>query len=467
MKVIPYNRAASELCRSTHGSYLLDYLDHHEAKTVVVEEEYVDRDFLIDYAYFYSRSFKPINRFTTRYHFFDFPFTEADFNGYLEAGDQDTIDMLNKGYIGFVVIKPIQKSIKGKRDLDLVGRTILRPYEEWEGKDRRVFVKYKHKVSLFGITLELDSLPFQTQDAAVGACATAALWVSMFPLKELFGIRPQSPVEITEKSNAFPSTYRNFPSEGLTVMQILDFMKKVGLDAESIKIMSDFRDIEDQPQCKVELSEVSNIIRSYINCGLPIIAQLRMEKKSSAEPAYHAAVISGYRQNEYNEITELYVHDDGIGPYHHVKPLEGFFKWENDWIKGEDSKYSAVYVQQFMIPIYTKMRLTFVKMLAQYKEGMPTIRKQGLEPELFLTLLNPYKKYLLGKKFTKKTKILTDKFPRFLWVIRSIDRNRFIPDQGSLIISDELYDATSVNVKEPLETIRYEFHLTVPGANKR
>ncbi len=71
------------LGNSDQAAYIVNYLDHIGAKTFMIEEDYVDKDYLVDYQKFYCRAFKDKGRYTTRVHFFRSPFTLAQFNGYL------------------------------------------------------------------------------------------------------------------------------------------------------------------------------------------------------------------------------------------------------------------------------------------------------------------------------------------------------------------------------------------------
>jgi hypothetical protein len=50
-------------------NYLFYYLEYLNAKTCILEKEYIDKDYLIDYQKFYCRSFEKYERFTKRIHF--------------------------------------------------------------------------------------------------------------------------------------------------------------------------------------------------------------------------------------------------------------------------------------------------------------------------------------------------------------------------------------------------------------
>lgn len=241
----------------SRGEFIVDYLKNLEVKTAIVEK-YIDKDYLIDFQKFYSRSFKDHKRYTHRIHFFKNLFTADEFKYFLRINETSS---LKSSYLGFVIIKPI----KGQDAKWLLGRTILKPPKN--KKKGYKYIKNNYKVSLFGIPLKIKSLPFQVQDRGVGACATIALWTAINPLSKIFEIGDYSPSEITEISSTFPSHYRTFPSSGLTWDQMISGIKKIGLDLEVINV-------EVAPNDELFV----DAIKAYIENGVPLIAGLRLEK---------------------------------------------------------------------------------------------------------------------------------------------------------------------------------------------
>ncbi|MGA2356720.1 MAG: hypothetical protein ABSG02_19675, partial [Terriglobales bacterium] len=71
--------AVSEVAANRRVSYLLDYLREIGAKTIVVEEEYVDGDYLDDYASFYVKCFEDYPKRCKRLHFFAVETSSAQF----------------------------------------------------------------------------------------------------------------------------------------------------------------------------------------------------------------------------------------------------------------------------------------------------------------------------------------------------------------------------------------------------
>ena len=89
---------------------------------------------------------------------------------------------IDDAYLGFLVVKPVFDS----KNNPLLGRTLLAPYPHIDGDCRREHLRQNYKISLYGLPLNIESLPFQMQDQSVGACATTSCWVSLHALNNLF-----------------------------------------------------------------------------------------------------------------------------------------------------------------------------------------------------------------------------------------------------------------------------------------
>ncbi len=397
---------------SAQGKYIYGYLKTLGAKTCVLEKEYIDKDFTVDYQKFYCRSFKDGGKFTKRIHFFTEFFNTDKFKYALINND---VCFLSESYLGFVVIRPIED----QDGQPFIGRTILKTYPASESK-KRCFITGEYTSSLFGIPLVIKSLPFQAQDQGVSACATIALWAAIHPLRSLFGIPGHSPAEITEMSTSLPAPFRKFPSDGLTMEQMVNYIKLIDLDVEYIDAIND--------------DVIQTAVKAYIRAGLPIIANLNL--KHETLPGRHAVVISGHKEDKMGNVVELYVHDDGIGPYSRVLPNGDFKHWKNEW---NDHGYE-VELEKLLVPIYPKVRLPFCRMYVEYSRIKADLGSHisDFDLELYLTSVGEYKRFLIGNSIKDKTEILTKSLPRFLWIVRFIHKNQHIGDQ--------IYDGTSVYV---------------------
>jgi YD repeat-containing protein len=84
---------------------------------LIVERNYIDRDFLEDFASFYVKCFDDYSRKCTRLHFFASVFSETDFNQLLEDGRGIGEADLAQSYLGFLVIKPLPTRAVAIRDM--------------------------------------------------------------------------------------------------------------------------------------------------------------------------------------------------------------------------------------------------------------------------------------------------------------------------------------------------------------
>ena len=448
--IYPFDQLQSFLGKSKQANYLRDYLNYFQPKTILIEKNYVDRDYLIDFSSFYARSFNVSDKWTVRVHIFKNELSEETFQTILMKYNKDTHEFLQKSYLGFIVVKPVRDQF-GEF---YIGRTCVKTYDEKENNERRDYLTQNYPVSLFGIPLSVDSLPYQAQDSAVGGCATTACWVALHPLHSLFGSGIFSPYEVTEMSVFFPNLNRNFPSSGLTLFQMKSHFNNLRLETEFI----DPNKIEPVAEEYYTTDDdiVADAVKAYTSLGLPVIAGILLFENNEDTgykdvlTGYHACVICGFRHKN-GTIKELYVHDDQIGPFHRVFPVDTFSEWKNEWT----TKYgkSRIAIFKLIIPIYPKLRLSFGKIYSIYLkmkrelEGDDEELEGEIELDLRLQNLNKYKQFLWKHSFNDKIKVMNTHLPRFLWVIRS----RYVKNDQVKIKSDYVYDGTSVYPTKLLE----------------
>lgn len=435
--------------RSNSYTKIKNYLECYPPRDgdlfLVEEPGYIDKDYLIDFTNFYARCFEDIDKKVTRIHFF-----KSDKDKLVQIlddlGEGKEIDknvkQLNEAYLGFIIKKPIFKGKQGKFN-GAIGRSVLRRYPEWDEEEseiRVLKVSKRNIIHLFGIPLELESLPFQEQDRAVAACATVSIWTALQALQEQFNISvPLAPSEITAKAFEPGSLIESmkFPNEGLNIHQIKSVFSRLGYEILPFKLSEYDHDF------------VSTLLKAYLEYGIPIIAVLELTGKDKHEK--HATVISGYKSDENkDEITRLFVHDDNIGPYSKVKLKnnKNLLEWNNEWIS--EWEYTNVEVKELLIPLYHKIRLSYTKVY--YNDFLQVKNEKALRcysKKLFLTDTNKYKSELLSHlaEFRNKEKIkklLLTQLPRFFWVIR-------IEYEGIPVL-DWLFDATTnIRSRMPVE----------------
>ena len=304
----------NEVSSKTQLNYLCDYLsvDHIDAQTIVVENEYVDRHYLEDYSEYYARCFPAHPRMCSRIHFFSSSFDEQQFTKALANNDVDFQQQLNSSYIGFVVIRPIPDTFLAK--------LCIRPYEVLTNKTTGYqIIAKKTKVSLFGINLSVNCAPFAEQDRVVSVCATSALW-ALFSASEAFSFEKlPSPSAITKSAfkNRSDGT-RVFPSTGLNSSQIAASLKHFGLEPLWLTCSeSNFIGLRES-------------IFAYISTGAPVLIGGSVYLKKDGVVTFignHLVCVLGYHIGNpsskhqsrmkllSHNIDKIYVHDDRHGPY--------------------------------------------------------------------------------------------------------------------------------------------------------
>lgn len=426
-----------EIEKKLHSIYFKEYFECIGAKTIVIERKYVDHDYLEDYAEYYVRCFQEYQRICTRLHFFKVDFSYDNFSNCL-LGDSNplSLDVLQENYLGFIVLKPLPRTI--------IGRTCLITYP-CDG--RRYFPTTRcYAANLFGLHLKIHhSLAFQEQDSVVAACATSALWSIFQATGHLFQHPIPSPSAITSQATEIlTKESRAFPSLGLTSIEMAHAIKSVGLEPYLVNVA-------DHYMLKVTLY-------AYLRAGIPMMFGFDLLDVSGSNPetiGKHAIAITGYSlghgQAEFfhdskfvlkaTRIDKIYVHDDQVGPFSrmvfdgiNIKFQNGneiqsiLTSWQgNDGSIGGKRAVSGI----LLIPLYHKIRIPFgvihdiiflfdrilKYVISQVFNNLSDIFEKS-EWDIYLTSVNDFKKEIFhSKNFNKKTRInvLMRCLPRFLW----------------------------------------------------
>lgn len=410
INVQPHVNASNYLGYSNQAAYIQLYTKEIGSNKIVVEEDYTDKDYILDFQRFYSRSFGEKEWRTTRVHFFGGNLTCEELREELLL--PSSTKSLQSDYLGFVVVKPVRNG--GKQFI--IGRTVLSTYPENAGDHRRIYIESLQRANIFGHELFVKSLPFQSQDRAVGACASAALWSASNQLFHLFETQRDSMYGITEEANrgvVFES--RAFPSQGLTYRQMCGYLRMKGLELEFFQIAASNN--------KDEWKDfISTVLKSFTEAGIPIIAGIALHSKvvetegdKDAHVEKHAIVISGYSLNNNGEFNEIYVHDDQIGPYASVISSDGFLTWK--YKTGGWSNYPLITLDSLIVPLYHKIRLPFLEvwMASKYLSEDSTIREHSLH----LYEVRNYRKRILNLDIDDKETLLTTQMPRYVWVFEA------------------------------------------------
>ncbi len=295
---------------------LLAILHQQGAQTVVIEKNYIDKDYQDEFSAFYSRAFKNYTQRCTRLHFFSQAIPENTPPAKLANWSQS--------YLGFTVIRPT--------DLQKIGRTMLTPFIQ----DKHVeFVSCKANFTahILGEPFSTMAMPFIQQDTQVGACAQASLWMLARYMSHRFGYREYLPSEINHLAKSSRALGRHYPAEwGLDLGQMLDALAGMGYSAvvyarQNINLCSPhinnvFRVNQSASKAKRQVqlfiqqtAKLADITYRYVESGLPVILCT----------ATHALVAIGHTYNHsitarlaIERIPAFIVNDDAEGPYGRV-----------------------------------------------------------------------------------------------------------------------------------------------------
>lgn len=345
-------------------TYLSDYLEQIRCATVLIEDHYVDRDYVEDMAIFYARSLRAYPPHCQRMHFFSESFDETTWRALLvqaNGGEAESVrQRLQNAYLGFSVIRPLPGSP--------LGRTVVATFgpEASDGRRREFGGSREYAVHLGGFELHVEGLAFQQQDRGVSACATIALWSAVHRVAPLEGLPVMTPAQITEAATRYylPGG-RSLPSEGLTPNQVCEAIRAGGLAPIVIRATSPETD-------RAQLL-------GYMSSGLaPVLAA---ETLSTGEG--HAVCAVGVKMGPVKPQTDmdlayrdgatalegLYLHDDRLGPYASAD-IYGFTDPGTTsartalrirWPSSEDEE-DHLLLRAIIVPAPAKIRLTVARM---------------------------------------------------------------------------------------------------------
>jgi hypothetical protein len=431
--------SASEVANHPRARYLYGYLKDIQTRTLVVEKEYVDGDYLEDFVAFYSTCFQGYKRFCKRIHFFDITLTDDELLKFI-YGELLELDekRIKSSYLGFLIARPLPKAV--------IGRTVLKTYDHEKNFGCRYYTAVrKYTANFFGIDLVIEqSLAFQEQDKAVAACATVALWSAFHKSAKLFGTPAPRPAVITRNANQIVRDARLMPSPGLSIDQICHAIRLVGLEPETFDITKN--------------TPLISIIYGYLQMGLPIILIAEVAQQGSTRPKeiqpeqnslglLHAITLTGfslrndsctcrdsifdnnkrtYIDTKGKYIDELYGHDDQYGPFCRmfVKPQFDLGKRTSSIVL--EMPNNRLYMpKQLIIPIYNKIRVScanIITIVAGLGNFLKIILGDGeetqIEWDIHLTQINDYKKQLrVSNDNGKYNFLLLRSHPKFIWRI--------------------------------------------------
>lgn len=423
-----------------HLGYFEGYFNFIGAKSILVERDYIDRDYLEDFASYYVRCFHPYPRKCSRLHFFDETITNEEFEAAMKGAEYEK---LSGSYLGFVVVKPLPQTI--------IGRTCLRTYPSDGGRRHYPSVR-DYEANIFGLKLVAkQTLAFQEQDHVAAACATSALWSAFQGTGKLFQHPIPSPVSITRAATKnWPRETRTFPNNGLDIIEMAHAIRDVGL--EPLMLRADRHDV------------LKSNLYAYLKAKIPLLlivdlynASIKIPLLHRQKPSYlgkHAVAASGYSLGlskpvpyggtglllKASRIDKFYAHDDQVGPFARMVFTEMDVQFASDTVLKRDflttswrnpvSGAGSIVAQpeNLLIPIYHKIRIPFdtiSQSVIDFDELLEKMRADGRAPlseriewDIYLITVGEFKtdvRSSMDLNEDERLAIQLQPLPRFLW----------------------------------------------------
>ena len=460
--------------------YFEEYLKELNIQTFVVEEDYVDSDYLTDYAAYYVRCHSEYERHTRRVHFFRTSFSPEEFDSLISGQNENLRNRLSvpvdKGapaaYAGFMVIKPLPET--------LIGRTCIDTYPVDDGAKERIYpIKRVYDTSLFGIALSIKSVAFQEQDREVAACAPSALWSLLHATSRIFGHSLPSPYEITHQAtqsipdwfDSQPQT-RRFPATGLSPAQIAYAIRNAGLEPFLVGTQGKAATRAEVGDRTLVRNIVNAVAMAFLDAKIPFIISVKLSEIIGTEKrllGLHAMTVLGYalekkrsptqvseRKWRADRIKTLYVHDDQSGPFARYT-WEGVGAVNNltNQSKGSvKSKKLMAEPQCLIIPLSSKIRVDYADIEATVNRIDAIVKNyvitragpQNLhEWALRLYWVNELKAEIMDDQTIdglQKKHILSSALPKYIWSVTYWVEDSSVAPRRDI---EFLLDATALN----------------------
>ncbi|NRF38543.1 hypothetical protein [Pedobacter foliorum] len=459
MEILPYSEdnlasvlsnkfTTSDLVKNKkHYDYFKNYLgiDGLNVKTILVETDYISRDYLHDYASYYALCFEKYEKVCKRIHFFDNEFDEDIFSAEILKTPEQSAKFW-KHYVGFIVIKPIP--------VKMIGYTVLKTYSNGNQiQDRNFWGLREYDIHLYGTCIKLRSLAFQEQDSVLAACATTAIWSMLNKAAVDHHTILKSPSLITKDAdNVSPDGSRLFPNKGLSILQISQAILNSGLVSE-IKD-GDLR-VSAYPYKVVSNRYLKKIINAYSPIGIPIILVIYVP--SGGDHGLHAITVSGFKntapvsippQEEISYLSDtierIYAHDDQWGPFARIQLLN-LCELQTPWTEHDPQKRPTV-VTNIVVPVYPKIRIAYED-LEVIVLGLDRILTFFFTNRIVADLVwdikieysENYKSQIKKSQLDDKEKIeiLNTSLPKYVWIAAC-----YVGDYKLLCFT---FDATNIN----------------------
>ena len=400
-----------------------------KCQCVVVEHQYIDKDYRDTFSHFHSKRFSTPSSRCIRLHFFSAVVTEAQI---IEADSTAT-----DGYLGYSVIRPTKPNCIGRTFV--ASKLRLHPKAHISVCDEDVI--------LLGTRFTVSGFPFISQDADATVCAESALWMLLRYYSNRYQWYPEIlPFQITSLAGNHAAGTRVYPSSGLYSWQLA-----AALRAQRFAPVIYSR--------KQYPEKFDHLLYTYIESGLPLLVTVpehvvvafgHFSDYSADQPAS-----GGFHYTSHFNRAFI-VNDDNCHPYQTL--------YQTGMGRTHDSELDWEKIQEFIVPLPEKVFLpaeqaqTAIETALYHKDtGIETmspklsalLKENKLLFRFFLTSARSLKRHL--RKRGMGNPIVESLYrhlpmPHFIWTLEFAEFDEYADHHK--VLGEVIWDATR-NGQEP------------------
>lgn len=387
--------------------YLTEYAKERirgiNVKCVLIETQYIDKDYRNTYSKFHSKKFVTPKERCIRLHLF---------SNLIDFENPDSL-IWQEHYSGYIILRPTLPNS--------IGRTLLSP--ELFINEKCYLCLCTENVMVNGIDMEIEGFPFISQDTDATVCAQSSLWMLLrFFSNRYRWYKEIYPFDLTCLVKAHPQG-RSFPGAGLTMVQMADAL----------------RDLSIAPllYCKNQYGkDFFKYVYNYIESGFPLLLGL----------PEHVVVGIGHisdltltgSTSSYDFFQGIVINDDNGLPYAKITAN----KMDNPFNLTIDQ------IDSFLVSLPEKVLLSAEQFEELVQELIPLFKKKGIVipgfKRIFLTTGRSFKKKAL-KRYRDIPEVqkfyLKIPLPHFIWVCELSEPELY--SKHLKCVGEIIWDATS------------------------
>ena len=339
-------------------------------KAVLVEHDYLDKDYRSTLYNFYAKKGRPYRADCVRLHFFD---EKVEFN---VPSDERSERTLGDHYYGYMVLRP---TIRGT-----LGRSVLSPDIRVDARGRAI--QALHHVHLLGHRLGVWGFPSMDQHVDIAACAHVACWAVLRHYSESYSqYREYLVHDIARLATGFDPGGIS-PSRGLDEWEA----ERVFNAAGSFPVIVSRDELTDD--------EFFGQFLAYLESGFPLFIGMDLDGLG------HAIIAAGYSwktlaaapsdesSHVWGQVDKLLTVDDNLLPYVSV-PVD---ERTSD---GAEPDYTTENFESFIVALPEKIGYP-AEAMAEYRSVLQSlVRSMGCDEEslrlhrYFMTTISELRRY--------------------------------------------------------------------------